>query len=66
MTTKHWKIIAIALIAANVAYWLIMPVWNWKGAVEQELMGIKQAIARVHPELVQQQQPPPPAEEEKQ
>ena len=64
MTVKHWKYLAIALVAANLVYWLVMPVWNWKGAVEQELGAIKQAIARAHPELVRQPVQPPPAEEE--
>ena len=62
MTAKHWKYLAIALIAANVIYWLIMPVWNWKGAVERELAGIKSVITQTHPELVRQQ-PAPPEEE---
>lgn len=63
MTAKHWKYLFIALVAANVIYWLVMPVWNWKGAVEQELGAIKQAIAQAHPELVRQQPAPMPKEE---
>ena len=60
MTAKHWKIIAIALVAANVIYWLIMPAWNWKSMVELELIGIKQAITQIHPELTKA----PPIKEE--
>lgn len=55
MRKKYWRYLVIALVAANVIYL----VWNWVNKVEQELMGIKQAISRVHPELVRQQQPPP-------
>ena len=65
MTAKHWKYLAIALIAANVLYWLIMPVWNWKMGVERELFGITQAIARAHPELVSRPAPQQQESEEK-
>ena len=62
MISKFWKYLAIALVAANVIYWLVMPVWNWKGAVERELAAIRSVITKTHPELVGQQ-PAPPKEE---